>query len=327
MYIAIDETGSFREGKDLEYGIVTLVTITDNEWRKFRSLMDALYPNGWSDIKGKTIDDGNREKILKYIGTKYEIKYTSLLFDLKFGIDELVKYQRNGQVRLIKESIDSLKINNGHKSLIDELELMARRLNAMSNADFSKFMLIYELYREWMQYYQFDFIHIYKANDSWDLNHIIDTQTKSENFKTILNQMLILTTNHLNPEFKIFSPQELRNIKHPFELKHSIMFEGRSVLDGHKVFRNLKISNEQNEPVLLLPDLIGNTIHRSIKYRYEKKWLKMLKRIMSNRSITMNNKFRIGKNNYYLIRGFDRNMNQENLNLILQEHHTLMNHI
>ncbi len=29
MYVAIDETGSFREGKDLEYGIVTLVTITD----------------------------------------------------------------------------------------------------------------------------------------------------------------------------------------------------------------------------------------------------------------------------------------------------------
>lgn len=325
MYIATDETGSFREGKDLEYGIVTLVTITDKEWGKLKGLLDQLYPEGWSHIKGTNIEDEKREKIIKFIGKKHEIKYTSILYDLTFGTDEWVDYHKAGQVGKIKEAVESLKAQNGHKSLIEEIELMARRLNGMSNADYSKFILIYDIYREWLQFYQFDFLYIHKNNDTWDLNHIIDKQSRAGNFKTVLDEMLVLTTNNLNPEFRTYSPEELKDKDHPFELKHATLFEGRSAIDGRKVFKNVKISNEQDDPVLFLPDLIGNTIHRSIKFRGEKKWLKMLKQIKSNRSIIMNNKFRQGKNNYYLVRGFNPTLDRYQVNPIITEHWALMN--
>ena len=327
MYIATDETGSFREGKDLEYGIVTLVTITDKEWLKLKALLDQLFPNGWSKIKGSNIDDANREKIIKYIGKKHEIKYTAFLFDLTFGTDEWVKFHRDGQVNKVQIAINSLKKDNGHPNLISEMELLGRRLNRLSNADYSKFILIYDLYREWLQYYQFDFVYIHRDNDSWDLNHIIDNQSRAGNFKTVLDQMLILTTNHLNPDFTTYSPQELKNTNHPFELKYSTQFNGKNAIDGHKVFKNLRISNEQDDPVLFLPDLIGNTIHKSIKNRHQKRWLKMLKRLSSNRSLTMNNKFREGKNNYYLVRGFDKTMERYKLNPIISEHWSLMNNL
>jgi len=327
MYIAIDETGSFREGRDLEYGIVTLVTITDKEWGKLKSLLDKLYPQGWTDIKGKNIDYLNRKKLLKFIGSKHEIKYSSILFDLTAGSDEWVDFHRKGQVNKVNIAIAKLQSSNGHPDLIKEMRLIASRLSKLANADYSKFIFIYDLYYEWLCFYQFDFVYIHITNDSWELNHIIDNQSKAGNFKTLLNQMLILTTNHLNPTFRTFSPQEFKGKKHPFELKHAIIFDDKSAIDGHKVFKNMKISNEQNDSVLLLPDLIGNTIHRSIKYRHEIKWLKMLKRLQSTRSIVMNNRFRKGKNNYYLIRGFDKSKNKFEMNPIIREHYNLMKNL
>lgn len=324
MYITIDETGSFREGKDLEYGLVTLVSITDKELEKLKKYVDSIFPEGWSTLKGKTIDDIRREKLLKYIGTKHEIKYTSILFDLTFAKDDWVNHQRDGQVQKVTVAIEDLEKNGGHPNLIKEMKLLRSRLSKLSNADFSKFILIYELYREWLQYYQFDWLYVHPKNDNWDLNHIIDNQSRAGNFKTLLEQMLILTTNHLNKDFKTFSPEELKGVDHPFEKKHSTVFNGKSAIDGHKIFQNLKISNEQDDPVLLLPDLIGHTIHKSIKHRQEQKWLKMLKRIKSNRSITLNNRFREGKDNYYLVRGFDRSKTKYDMNPIINEHYTLM---
>lgn len=324
MLIAIDETGSFREGRDLEYGIVTLVTITDKEWAKFKLFLSKLYPNGWNSVKGNNINDFNRNKILKYIGSKHEIKYFSILFDLTSGSDEWVNYHRKGQIDKINESIARLQSSNAHRSLIEEMKLIASRLKNLANADYSKFILIFDLYHEWVRFYQFDFVYIHINNDSWDLKHIIDEQSKAGNFKTLLNQMLILTTNHLNPEFRTFSPVELKDRNHPFELKHAIILEGKSAIDGHKVFKDLKVSNEQDDPVLFLPDLIGNTIHRSIKYRDDQRWLKMLRRLRSTQSIIMNNRFRKGKNNYYLIRGFDKSKDERSVNPILREHYHLM---
>lgn len=323
MYIAIDETGSFREGRDLEYGIVTLVTITDKEWQKLKAYIDSIFPEGWNAIKGNTIDDIRREKILKYIGTKNEIKYSSILFDLTFANDEWVENQRSGQVEKVTIAIEDLEQNGGHPNLIKEMKLLRSRLSRLSNADFSKFILIYELYREWLRFYQFDWIYIHPGNDSWDLHHIIDNQSKAGNFKTLLDQMLMLTTNHLNKDFKAYSPKELKD-DHPFERKHATVFNEKSAIDGHKIFKNLKVSNEQDDPVLLLPDLIGHTIHKSIRHRYEPKWIKMLKRVKSNRSLTMNNKFREGKDNYYLVRGFDRSKTKYDINTIINDHYSLM---
>ena len=65
MIIAVDETGSFRAGKDLTYGLISLVSITDSEWVKFSSFMDRLYPKGWKDVKGKLLPLDKREAIFK----------------------------------------------------------------------------------------------------------------------------------------------------------------------------------------------------------------------------------------------------------------------
>lgn len=327
MYISIDETGSFREGKDLEYGLITLVSITDLEWEKLKLYLSRMYPKGWGKLKGSNINYVDRSKLIKYIGKKHEIKYTTLLFDLNFGTDERIEYHRSGQLGKLDKCINSLSTSNGHPNLINDLEVMRRRLNSMSKSDYTKFILIYELYREWMQYYQFDFININQKNDTWDLKHRIDNQSRAGNFKTILEDMLTLTTSHLNPDYIPYSPIELKDKNHPFETKHSIVIDGHSAIDGHKIFNDLKISNEQDDPVLLLPDLIGNTIHKSIKFRKQKVWLKLLRHLSSNRSLVMNNRHRSGKNNYYLVRGFNIDSKESFGNRIIQEHWELMNQL
>jgi len=154
---------------------------------------------------------------------------------------------------------------------------------------------------------------------------VIDSQSRAGNFKELLKDMLTLTTNHLNKNFITYSPTELKDIDHPFYSKHEIKYEEGVAIDGHKVFKNLKITSEQEEPVLLIPDLIGNTIHKSIKFRSEHKWLAMLNRVKSRRSLIMNNRFREGNNNYYLVKGFDKSKEYYQLNPIIREHWRLMN--
>jgi len=132
MYIAIDETGSFKEGRDLEYGIITLVSISDSAWKMIQLYLDDIFPNGWQDVKGKNISISKRKLLLNFIGELKEIKYTSILYDLSLGTDEWVDYHKNGQTVKLDIAVKSLIENNGFQSMIDELETMKRRLLSMS---------------------------------------------------------------------------------------------------------------------------------------------------------------------------------------------------
>lgn len=322
MIIAVDETGCFSESGTLKYGLVTLVTVTDKEWVKFSGFMDNLYPKGWSKIKGTNITFENRQKILKYIGKKQEIKYTCFLYDLTPGTDEWVKWHKNEQVKRIEKSITSVKKQSGHPNLIRELELIRNQIRNLSVSDYSKFIMIFELFVQWQRFFQFDYVYTYHKNDSWRMRHIIDTQNKPDKFKWLVKNMLSLTTSERNPNYGIYSPKEWLN-GHPFNEIYG-MKEDINKINAKLFYENFKIGNELQDLELLLPDLIGNTIHKSIQNRKIKQWLKLVKRLTSNRSLTITNKVTGNNHQYYLIRGFDKLRPKKAVNPILREHCLLL---
>lgn len=325
MIVTVDETGSFRSEGSLEYGIATLVTISDSEWENFSSYLNKLYPNGWKEIKGTNIRIEKRKEILKYIGRRQELKYTSHLFDLTSGSDNWIQSHQKEQVKRIEKAINRIKIQKGHPNLIKELTLIRNQVRNLAISDYSKFILIFELFADWQKYFQFDYVFMHPGRDSWKLKHTIDMQNKPDKFKGLIKSMLSLTTNMLNPNYQIFTPKEWSE-QHPFNAKYGIKGE-KYLINAKKFYSNFKIGTEQNDPWLILPDLIGNTIHQSIKFRKEKSILKMLKRLKPNRSFAIINAQTGNKNQYYLIRGFDKSKDRKDVNLILREHYFAMKNL
>lgn len=315
MIIAVDETGSFRAGKDLSYGLTVLVTVTDSTWSDFVKYANSLFPDGWEDIKGNTIGEKEREQLIKFISKRDEFKYVAHLYDLGFGEDLVVKEHQN---------IQKAKFL-GHKvkpSMQRELQLLHNQLGNLSVSDYSKFILIFELFVEWQRFFQFDYVYTHPSRDSWILWHIVDTQNKPEKFKDLVKKMLILTTSNLNPSYGIYSPAEWKK-NHPFNERHCV--DGDVAKQSGRVFfENFEIGNEQSDPCLILPDLIGHTIHKSIANPKGKRWLKLLRRLKNNRSLTMTNKKTGKPEQYYLVRGFDKNRGSENVAEEIKEHYRLM---
>jgi hypothetical protein len=314
------KTGSFKEGNSLEYGLVTLTSISDSEWKKFSTFMNKLYPSGWEKIKGTNITYNNREKILKYIGKKQEIKYTTFLYDLTFGTDKWVKYHQKEEVKRLDKSISDVKSKNGYPKYISQLELLRNQLGNLSTSDYSKFIMIFELFVKWQKFFQFDYFYTHIKNDSWKMKHIVDTQNKPDKFKSLLKNLIMLTTNELNPDYRIYSPQEW--IKdHPFNKIYGIA-DRPNAFNGKLFYRDFRIGNELSDPQLLIPDLIGNTIHKSIKNREKPMWLKLLKKIKRNRSYAITN-----KHQYYLIMGFNKKRNRKNVSSPIKAHCLAMSEI
>ncbi|MBI2310279.1 hypothetical protein HYU90_00415 [Candidatus Collierbacteria bacterium] len=315
MVIAVDETGSFRAGKGLNYGLTVLVTVTDSTWGDFVKYADGLFPSGWKNVKGKTVGEKEREELIKFIGKRDEFKYVAHLYDLGFGEDSVVKEH---------QAIQKAKFlgQKARPSMQKELQMLHNQLGNLSVSDYSKFILIFELFVEWQRFFQFDYVYTHPSRDSWVLWHTVDTQNKPDKFKDLIKKMLILTTSNLNPNYGIFSPAEWKR-EHPFNERHCL--DGDVTKQSGRIFfENFKIGNEQNDPCLILPDLIGHTIHKSISNRNEKRWLRLLKRLRNNRSLTMTNK-RTGKpEQYYLVRGFDKNRDSGGVAEEIKEHYRSM---
>jgi len=314
MLVLVDETGSFRAMKDKNFGIVTLVTITDSELDNFDSFMLNMFPAGYSNIKGKTLRDAEREKILKYIGKKPEIKYTAFLYDLTSGTDEWVNYHRNETIRRTENKLEEMK-DQLFPSYTADMNLFLNQIRKYSIADYAKYVMFTEIFIEWQQFFQFDYVYTHISRDSWDMRHVIDMQNEPNKFKRLVTNTMILTTNEQNPNYRIYTPKEWGE-KHPFIVKHSQKDDIRKQ-NGRVFFKDLKITTEQEEPRLILPDLIGYIIMNSILKRDQKKWLMSLKRITQNRSLTMIHK---RKSNYYKITGFNKIKNPYDVHPPLREH-------
>jgi len=321
MIIGVDEVGKFESVKPNDFGVVVLVSVTDNELIKFGSFLKSIFPTGHEGIKGKNIADGDREKILKYIGKKQEIKYSALMFDSSLTDDQSLQVYQSGQLKKFLDYIDeNIKIIN--PVLKDEMMLLHNQMKNLKRADFLKLLLVYLSYHDWVKVFQFDYLHTNTENDSWQVQHRIDMQNAPDKFKNILTSFMTLTINGLNQDFSISCPKEW-GTGHPFHKIHT--YQNKDNLFDAKIFwKDFLISNEENEPVLFLPDLIGNTIYRSITRQKEKKWLKMLKRVKSNRSLCIKLK---DKDCYYQINGIDKSKNKSNVSEALKSHYKLMKNL
>ncbi|MDP2672163.1 MAG: hypothetical protein Q8O68_01485 [Candidatus Daviesbacteria bacterium] len=320
MIVALDETGDFRDPKGKKFGLVTLVTITDSEWDKFSAFMATIFPSGFAGVKGKTLTKEQRGRILKYIGKKPEIKYTTTLYDLSGGSDDWVNYHKNETVRRADASIEAMKAKL-QPSYIKDIRLYLNQLKNYSVGDYAKFVMYTELFIEWQKFFQFDYFYTHIKNDAWRLHHILDTQNQPNKFIRLIQATMILTTSELNPSYGIYTPQEWLK-DHPFIKYHS--HEGDiNRHDARKFYEDFRIGDEKSEPALFLPDFIGYTIYNSILNRNTNEWLMNLKRLLQNRSLTMTNKQR-NPANYYIISGFDKAKDPKDVNPIVKEHWRLM---
>lgn len=315
MQVGVDETGSFRGSNNSQFGLVTLVTVTDLEWQNFQNFVNSDFPTAFEKVKGSNIIPSDRERIIKYVSRRPEIRYTTLVFDLDFGTDETIGSHRTRQITKIQDWMDKNRTTS-KASLISDLELLRNQIGNLSYSDYTKFFFITLIFMHWQRFFQFDYVYTHTSRDQWLMHHVVDMQNKPEKFKRIVKTTLALTANHLNPSYGINTPREW-NPSHPFIKNHS--FNGQIGLqDGKKFFEDFKIGNEQQDHILFLPDLIGSIIYNSILRSSDVRWLKLLSRLKQNRSIAMTNH---GKANYYYqIAGLSGVNNQLQTDPMFQNH-------
>ncbi len=319
MVIGVDETGTFKLKSGNEFGLVTLVTVTDQEWGSFQTFINTNFPKTFGQVKGSNISINQREKILKYIGKRSEIRYTAIIFDLNFGSARIVEAHKINQIVKIQDWIVNNLTNSQH-TLIADMELLRNQIINLSTADYIKFFLVTMIFMHWQRFFQFDYLYTNISRDKWLMHHVIDTQTKPDRFMRLVKRTLALTTNYLNPNYGIYTPQGWKST-HPFIKNHS--FNGQTALqDGKKFYADFKVGNEQDNHILFLPDLIGNTIYKSIVNTDDIVLLKLLKRIKQNRSIAMTKAGRI--NNYYILAGLSGTNSDVESNPIFQSHYIKM---
>ncbi len=320
MFIVLDETGDFKDPKSKRFGLVTLVTITDSELRKFDSFMLSIFPKGYGEIKGRMLSESEREKVLKYISSKPEIKYTSLVYDISFGGDDSVKIHAEKSLTKLEAAIGGLK-NLSPKGK-QQFELLRNQLRKYKIGDYAKFVIYTEVFIAWQQYFHFDYIYTHLKRDSWELHFILDSQNEPSKFQDLLKKMLGLTTNELNPNYSIYTPNEWDK-SHPLVQRYSEKGDVNRI-NGKDFYQDLIVGDEKTYPSLFLPDVIGYTIYNSILNCHNVRGLKFLKRLRPNRSMTLTHG---GKNGYYTVGGFGGVILAPDMNEILREHYTLMSKI
>ncbi len=321
MYVVLDETGSFRDSTKKRFGIVTLVTITDAEWSSFQKFMDRLFPQGLMGVKGKTINDEVRKKVLNYINAHQEIKYTSFIYDLTSEDETWVERHCTETIKKAEEKIVEMG-DQLQPSYVDDLRLYFDQLRNYSVGDYAKFVMFTEIFLEWQRFFQFDYVYTHVSRDEWRMHHIIDTQNQPNKFIRLVQATMILTTSELNHKYSIYTPEEW-DAEHPYLVYHS---ENGDVHhhNAKKFFEDFIIGSEQEHLQLFLPDFIGYTIMSSITKRNEKKWLKNLYKLWPNRSLALSHG---GKKDYYRVTGFDKSRDRSSVNFAIKEHFQLMKSI
>lgn len=318
MNILIDETGAFEALKQGDFGIVTLVSVTDTEIIKLKKFLETLFPAEYTEVKANNISLEKREKLLKYIGRKQEIKYSAFLFDTNLANPTTIKEHQDKQVSRIKEWL----INNPQavKEVRREIQLLHNQIKNLKTADFLKFLMIHVAYRDWLEVFQFDFRHISIKNDTWNFKHIIDLQNKPQKFQYITKEFLHATSQQGINDFKIYCPKEWQGKNHPLEEKYRFKNE-EGKFDAKTFFSDFKITTEQEESLLLIPDLIGNSIFKSINNQKDTRWLKILKRIKPNRSVSMTLK---DSSIYYVIININLGKTTSDVSEKIKKHYRLM---
>lgn len=294
MHIFVDESGQFVESPNSEWAILVVSTITDKMLVQFDQFYKSLFGNKWPEIKASQLDFPTRKKLLRFIGKYDEIRYAAFVYDYKSTSENAISLHKAGQIKKLEEAIEKTRPIAKHKSLIGDLELLRNQLRKMSASDYLKAIMIIECYRDWIQIFPFDYFYTNIKRDSWLLEHVFDMQSTPSKFVRIIYALLYLTTNSLaGVNFPLYLPEKWPK-NHPFFLNYDTP-EGT---DMKKLLINRRCGDDKQDIGLKIPDLISNTLLRSIQRQDDTRWLKILKKIKSNRSYVHK---KGGKPDYYKI--------------------------
>lgn len=320
MHVFTDESGQFVESPNSEWAILVVSTITDKTLDQFENFYKNLFGDKWSETKASQLDFPTREKLLRFIGSHSEIRYAAFVFDYKSTSEKAISQHKIGQIKKLEEAIEKTRPVAKHQSLIDDLELLRNQMRKMSASDYLKAIMTIECYRDWIQIFPFDYFYTNIKRDSWFLEHVFDMQSTPGKFVRIIYALLYLTTNSLaGANFPLYLPEEWPKT-HPFFLNYDTP-EGT---DMKKLLVNRRCGDDKQDIGLKIPDLIANTIFRSIERQGEIRWLKILKRIKSNRSYVHR---KGGKPDYYKVITFRGDLTAHKPSDKIREHSMKMFHL
>ena len=261
MYIFTDESGQFVESPNSEWAILVVSTITDKMLVQFEQFYKGLFGNKWPEIKASQLDFPTRDKLLRFIGKFDEIRYAAFVYDYKSTTENAISQHKFGQIKKLEEAIEKTRLVAKHQSLIKDLELLKNQIRKMSVGDYLKVIMTMECYRDWIQIFPFDYFYTKIKRDSWLLEHVFDMQSTPGKFIRIIYAFLYLTTNSLaGANFLSYFPEEWPK-DHPFFLNYHTG-EG---IDIGKLLINRRCGDDKQDIGLKIPDLIANTLFRSIQ--------------------------------------------------------------
>lgn len=298
MKILIDETGKFELKSKNDFAIITLVSIPSSEEKPLLKLLSKIqknYPH--RKIKGTKIRFPDRVKIFDYLKNMPFIKYSSVftggIIPTKLGLQRFRKLQ----VEKINKSIElPRKIKN--LSLVKDLELFRNQIDNLSMADFTRFFIIVDLIIKWQGVFLYDYLGYPQSKETWDVDFVLHTLNKPQKMKRILKSFIKLTTNRRNPQYAIFLPEEW-SPTHKFISK----YDTKDGLNAKKIYENFDFYTEEQQPLLKIPDIIGNSFFRLVNKPDNIAYTELIKMLKNNRSLYMTLK---SKRNYFVVTGFNK---------------------
>jgi hypothetical protein len=297
MYTFSDESGRFEESINSDIGIFVIVSLPDSALAKFIEFLVKNFGDKASELKGSKLLFKDRENIIKYIGKHPEIKFSAFVYDHKSTSATAIKDHHARQIKKADESIEKLKPIAVYPTLVPSIELARNQLRKLSEAEYLKVILHTIAFQAWQKLFLFDFMYFPENRDSWEFHHIIDMQNQPFTFPSLVYFLLLGSQNQLSPEPPTTNYPEQWESSHPFFKIYNAEGDGQEegMLDMRKFYSDFKCADDKKELGLKLPDIISNTLFRSITHPEDISLLQLLKKLWPNRSVV----HRTGKQKKY----------------------------
>ena len=263
MKIFLDETGnlSYKNVNDLCF-IVTLVSIPDNDCQDIKTFL-----NNNNISKGTNINDSDRKKVFQELSKFKNLKYCLVILEPNTNNKESAREIREKQLGEFD------KVKSKTKNLEDQYN----HLKKLKDSEFMKWRIFHQSIEFFYSSFFKDYSYFAINNDSWNFSFIIDTQNKPFMFTELLKFFL---TNS-GREKSIECPLSWDD-KHPFIKNHIINQRDRIVINTESLFNDIECKKEEEEILLNIPDIIGNTFYR-IFYEEQYCWIEYVKLLDRNR--------------------------------------------
>ena len=264
MKIFLDETGNLSYKKNLNNScfIVTLVSIPDNDSQNIKNFL-----NNNNISKGININDSDRKKVFQELSKFKDLKYCLIILEPNTNNEESVREIKKKQLA----EFDKVKLETKN------LEIQYKHFKKLKDSEFMKWRIFHQSIEFFYPSFFKDYSSLPINNDSWDFHFIIDTQTKPFRFTELLK--LFLTQSGI--EKSIERPLSWDD-KHPFIENYIINQRDRIVINTESFFNNVECKKEEEEILLNIPDIIGNTFYR-IFYKKQDCWIDYMKLLDRNR--------------------------------------------